>query len=72
MKFMTCKLNSLSAKWPPEPALIPFSVELSCVLEHKYKIIWNLRVYLLKNWHVSFYVINKNCHIQKIVCVDET
>ena len=32
--------------------------------------IWQL--YLLKNGRVSFYVANKNCHIQKIVRVDET
>ena len=27
---------------------------------------------MLKNWRVSFYVPNKNCHIQKTVRVDET
>ena len=29
-------------------------------------------IYLLKNWRVSFYVANKNCHVQKIDRVDET
>ena len=32
--------------------------------------IWQF--YLLKIWRVSFYVADKNCHIQKIVRVDET
>ena len=26
----------------------------------------------MKNWRVSFYVANKNCHTQKTVRVDET
>ena len=32
--------------------------------------VWQL--YLMKNWRVSFCVANKNCHIQKIIRVDET
>ena len=57
-------------KAPSKRAIFMWQFLFARVDEQNWPIfVWQLD--LLKNWRVSFYVANKNCHIQKTVHVDE-